>query len=130
MKKFVAIVLFVLAAAPAIAVTITPIVTRNSYVNTTAEVISSSGGTACTQLIICNTSETAGRNAFVSNSSGVSVSTGIMLYPSAATAAGGNCLALRPGDPKGKNEPNTIDATAWYAVAETGTVTLSMVCVP
>ena len=128
MKK---IVLFViLFAVPALAVTVTPVVTRNSYVNTTAEVISSSGGAACKQLTICNTSETAGRNAYVANSSGVSTSNGILLYPTASTAAGTNCLTLRTGDPKGKNEPDTIDATAWYAVAETGTVSLSMVCVP
>lgn len=129
MKKFVFIALLVLPVVAG-AVTVTPVFTRNAYINTTAEQISSSAGAACKRLTVCNQSETAGENVCIQNSASVACTTGLKLYPSAATAGGMNCVTLDAGTTRGKNESDTIDATAWYAVAQTGVVQVSTVCIP
>ena len=129
MKKFVFIALLVLPVVAG-AVTVVPVFSRNSDIDGTAEQISSSGGTACKKLTICNFTETAGKNVWVQNSASATTTTGYKLYPLAATAAGTNCITVDAGTTRGKNESDTIDATTWYAVSPPTNVDVRMICIP
>lgn len=123
---FALVALFVLTGVAHAAKT-TPIITLNSYINTTAEQISSSGGTTCQSLLICNRSTT--NKVFVQNASTVASTTGWVLWPDAATSTTDkHCINIEPVNLAGAVK--TVDATAWYAVAATGNVKVGMTCIP
>lgn len=105
----------------------TPVFTVNTYINTTAEQISSSAGTACKVAHICNGSTT--NKVYVLNSSGVASTNGKSLWPNAGTATvESRCLDVSPVQISGNI--TTVDLTAWYAVAATGNVRVSTLCIP
>lgn len=123
---FALVALFTLVGVAQAAKT-TPVITLNSYINTTAEQISSSAGTACQLLTVCNRSTT--NKAYIKNSSGVASTDGWLLWPDAATSTSEkHCRDFDPISLSGSIK--TIDATTFYAVAATGTVKVSTVCIP
>lgn len=105
----------------------TPIFSVNTYINTTAEQISSTAGTACKAATICNGSTT--NKVYVQNSSTVSSSTGKLLWPNAGTATvESRCVDINPVQIAGTI--TTVDMTAWYGIAATGNVRVSILCLP
>lgn len=114
--------LFVTAAS---AFPVAPVRVVNTYVNTTAEQISSNTSiTACAQALVCNESQS--NKAVVNNSSSVTATSGKVLWPNAGTATTeSRCDVLPPLEGY-----STYNLTTWYGLAVTGNIRLSITCIP
>lgn len=123
---FALVALFTLVGVAHAAKT-TPVFSLNTYINTTAEQISATAGTACKVAYVCN-ANTANK-AYVQNNASVSSTTGALLWPNAGTASvDSRCLTIAPVQIG--STITTVDMTTWYAVAATGNVRVSILCIP
>lgn len=106
----------------------TPVITTNVAITTAAQ-ISASGGTACVKLQICNMATGAAARLSIKNSSGVTTSNGVTLWPNAPTATEeSRCANFDPVQLPGTIK--TVDATTFYAVSHSGTGAVQMLCIP
>lgn len=129
MRKYIfGLVALLVFAGVAHAVAVTPVVSRNTYINTTAEQIDSSGNTKCRALRICNSSTS--NKAGVKNSSGLTTTNGYILWPNAGTATVDSRCIDWPIPQYTNGAAATVDSTTFYGVAITGTVQMTMICTP
>lgn len=129
MRKYIfGLVALLVFTSVAHAVAVTPVVSRNTYINTTAEQIDASSSAKARAVRICNESTT--NKVSIKNSSGVTATNGIRLWPDAGTATTGRTCLDWPIPQFTNGAPATVDCTSIYAAAVTGNVQVSMICTP